>query len=170
MKNSGSDEIPVRPDGLQLDESRPFQRGVWFTQRIVWLICAGIVAIALAGGTGRGGPYATQSAAASAGEASLPRIARRGAVDVVTANFTADAPDHRLGLSADFLARFEVETITPHPVAEVATEDGTLLLFSAMGLPPHQVRLSVRARLAGMGHPVLTLDGQALRFTTLTLP
>lgn len=163
-------EIPIRPDGLQLDESRPFQRAVWMTQRFLWLCFAAVVVLALAGATGRGGPWAMQSAAASAGAAELPRIARRGSVDSVLVTFTANAADHRLALSSEFLSRFEIETITPHPVAEVATTDGTLLLFAAMGLPPHKVRLGVRARRAGLGHPVLTLDGQALRFTTLTLP
>lgn len=163
-------EIPIRPDGLQLDESRSTQRVIWIAQRFLWISFVVVVALALAGATGRGGPLARQEVAVESATLAAPRVTRRGAIDTLEIAFATDRPDHHALLPADLLSRFEVEAITPRPVAEVAASEGTALLFAATGSPPHHVRLDIRARRTGTGQHRLILDGQALRLSILALP
>ena len=49
-------DIAVRPDGLQLDEDRGFQRRFWRAERIAWGTFAAIMLAALSGLFGGSGP------------------------------------------------------------------------------------------------------------------
>lgn len=170
MSETRPDDIPIRPDGLQLDEKRGFQDRFWSAQRIIWLAYVALLMAALAGLTGRGGPLAMQTGTAAEGSVELPRITRRGATDEVVVDFATAAPEHRLVLDRDFLAHFELDAVTPRPAGETALPDGTLLLFAASGPPPHRATLHVRVRNVGLARPVLELDGARLTFRTLILP
>lgn len=170
MQGNGREQISVRLDGLQLDESRPFQRVVWALQRAAWFLFALTIAAALAGATGRGGPLAESSVTRAAAVATVPRIARRGAPARLVVAFRQDAPDHRLFLPPALLRQFAVQTARPRPVAELAVDGGVLLLFAAAGPPPHVVELDLRAVMAGYGRLVPIADGDALPFDSVTLP
>jgi hypothetical protein len=170
MLAEGCEPIPVRLDGLQLDESRRLQRVIWAGQRILWFFCACLVVAALTGATGRGGYLSEREVSAAAASAILPRIARRGAVARIEVTFLRGAPDHRLLLPHDLLARFEVEAVTPRPVAEMATAEGTLLFIAASGPAPHRVTLHLRAVRAAWGTVQVTADGAVLRSGLTILP
>lgn len=170
MQTSGREQIPVRLDGLQLGERRSFQRAVWAVQRAVWAFFAVVLAVALAGGTGRGGPLAQTTVTTAMAESSVPRVGRRGAVAQIDVSFLQDAPDHRLFLPPDLLDRFEVQTVTPRPVAEMAVDGGVVMFFAASGPAPHDVSLHLRANGAGAGELTLVADGVAARFASVTLP
>ncbi|OYU20003.1 MAG: hypothetical protein CFE34_01985, partial [Rhodobacteraceae bacterium PARR1] len=108
-----NDEIPVRLDGLQLDERPRLQSVIWIVQRMVWVLCLMAVILALAGGTGQGGRLAVQTVQGATGTFDAPRVTRRFASDLIALRFASETPAHTLTLPADFLTWFEVETITP---------------------------------------------------------
>lgn len=170
MPETRPQEVPLRADGLQLEERRGFQETFWKAQRLLWLVYVGILVAALAGLTGRGGPFSLQTGSTSAGTVELPRFARRGSTDVVLVDFTTPALQHRLALDHGFLDHFELETVTPRPMAEASDANGTLLTFDASGQPPHRVTLHVRMRSVGLAAPALELDGAPMSFRTLFLP
>lgn len=163
-------DIPVRLDGLQLDESRKLQSVIWTGQRIVWLLCLGLILLAVVGRTGQGGFGARRTVAIPTAIAELPRAVRRGAADEITLRFTRPAPDHRLLLPADLLAWFEVAPILPAPARSVARAEGTELTFTTMGPPPHVVTLTLIPRQAGAFALRLVLDGQTLAVPLPVLP
>lgn len=170
MAEQNSTDIRVRPDGLQLDEQRGLQAWTWVAQRVIWALCLGLVVLALAGGTGRGGPLATRQVQVADALVDLPRITRRGATEIILIRFRADGQAAVLGLPADLAQRFEIQTITPRPVQESLTRDGIRLVFATDGPPPHVVALHLRAREAGLLRGRLQLGDAPLRFAILTLP
>lgn len=170
MRSANDNDIPIRIDGLQLGESRPLQRTIWMTQRFLWLFFACLIVAALSGATGRGGFLAEKTVTAEMASAVLPRIARRGSGVEVRVTFLQDAHDHRLLLPSDLLERFEVETVTPRPVAEMAEERGTLLVFAADGQGPHHVTLHLRSTIPALGRMTVTADGAVLSTGLVILP
>lgn len=170
MQAEHPDDIPVRLDGLQLAESRPLQRKIWMTQRILWLLCACVILAALAGATGRGGIMSERDVVSATAKATLPRVTRRGSVAELRVTYLNDSHDHRLLLTESLLDWFEVETVTPRPVAEMATQDGTVMIFAADGRAPHRVTLHLRSTTAAIGQVALTADGARLAAGLLILP
>lgn len=163
-------DIPIRPDGLQLDESRSFQRASWVVQRATWGLCLLVVVLALSGITGRGGPLALQEHATAQGAVSLPRVTRRGSTDEVAVTFTGAAAEHRLFLPHALLSEVELRTTAPRALSERAVAGGVAFTFAAEGPPPHRAALHLRARHVGLVRSGLTIDGAAVDFTLLTLP
>ena len=165
-----NDEIPVRLDGLQLDERPRLQSVIWIVQRGLWILWLITVLAALAGATGQGGPLADQTLRAPMAMLDSPRITRRLASDRITLRFAAPRTAHSLILPPDFLAGFEIDSITPRPAREIASPQGVLLHFNALGPPPHHIDLSLRARQIGILETTLTLDGTALPLRVTVLP
>lgn len=165
----GSD-IPVRLDGLQLDESKKLQVVIWSAQRIVWLLCAGLILLALFGATGQGGFGARRTVPLATGEVELPRVMRRGTADTVILRFSAPGEVRRLLLPADLSKAFEVSPILPLPAQSVARQEGTELRIDSLGPPPHVVTLTLTPRQAGRFTLRFTLDGATLAAPLTVLP
>lgn len=170
MPADQEDDIPVRLDGLQLDESRSWQNAIWTAQRVIWMGCACVILAALAGTTGRGGVLSEATVSAAGATATLPRITRRGAAAQASVTFLRDAHDHRLFLPDAFIARFQVDSITPRPVAELAMQGGTLMIFAADGRGPHRATLHLRATVSAIGRVALLADDAALSSSLVILP
>lgn len=150
MAEQNRSDLPIRRDGLQLDEQR--RRGAWtrVAQRVIRALCLGLVVLALAGGTGRGGPLATRQVRLASAQMDLPRVTRRGATDMMLIRFRGPGQAPILGLPAQPGQRFEIETITPRPLRKTLTHDGVSLMFAADDPAPHVVALYLRARAAGL--------------------
>lgn len=161
---------PVRPDGLQLDEHRALQRRVWRIQRAGWAVFALICLAALLGLTGGGGPLHAARLHLGPVEIELPRISRWQAPDELRLRVLEDDGPHRLVLDQAFLDRFEVERIDPRPETMRAAPRGQVMDFLALGPPPHEITLHLRAERAGLAAFDLEIDGQRARLHSLVLP
>jgi hypothetical protein len=97
------DDIPVRPDGLQLDDNGRFQRAFWRAERIAWGIFAAIMLAALSGLFGGKGPVNERVLRFGAAEMALPRILRAGKAMNVVLTFPGSGP-HEVSVSCDAVA------------------------------------------------------------------
>lgn len=163
-------KVPVRADGLQLDENRGFQRGFWMAERIGWAGFVMVILLAMAGLTGRGGWFATAAHRAGAAIIEAPRVVRRGETAELRVEFGRDGGRHLLGFDAALPERFDVESVAPHPFRSVAAGNGLALQFEAVGNAPHVVRLLLRARHAGLADLRIAADGAGATVRILILP
>lgn len=163
-------DVPVRPDGLQLDEARDFQRRFWRIERGAWALFGGLLIAGLLGLTGGGGWFQRQTIAVADAAIDAPRIARRDAADEIRIRFPGRDGAHALGLSAAFLETFEIEEISPPPDAATLVQEGQRLAFPGEGDGPHEVILHLRAPHPGRLRAHLTVDGAPAAFTIFVLP
>lgn len=170
MTTPATDQIPLRPDGLQLDEDRPFQRKLWRAQRLLWASFAFVLLLAALGLTGRGGWLGQRLVQIESGTVTFPRIARRDAPETLPVTFTQDQTFHELFLGTAFLRDFRIETVTPAPRSQMQTQDGVILRFAADGPAPHHLFLHVSPQTAGLTRFYLALDGLPVSASVLTLP
>ena len=165
-----SGDVPIRPDGLQLDEARAFQRRFWRIERGAWALFGGLVVAGLLGLTGGGGWLQRQTIAAADAAIDAPRIARRDAADEIRIRFAGRDGAHELGLSGAFLETFEITEISPPPEAATLVREGQRLAFPGEGQGPHEVILHLRAPHPGRLRARLTVDGAPAAFTVFVLP
>lgn len=170
MPDEAQVKVPVRADGLQLDENRSFQRGFWMVERIGWAGFALVILLSLAGLTGRGGWFAVAEHRAGVALVEMPRVVRRGETAVLRVQFGRDGGRHLLGLGEELLAHFDLEAVAPRPLRSVAAGDGLALQFEAVGPAPHSVRLFLRARTAGLARVQVAADGAGVAVRSLILP
>lgn len=125
-------EPPIRPDGLQLEECRPFQERFWTIQRWAWLIFMLVLVGALLGLTGSGGPLSRATQGFAEGSVEYPRIARWETPDLM--GFTFHEGDNQtLTLSQSFSDAFQVQSIQPEPASSRLTDKGIVLQFDGEG-------------------------------------
>jgi hypothetical protein len=170
----GSD-IPVRTDGLQLDEPRGFQRLFWMLQRCAWIGFGAVIAVALLGLTGAGGPFARHLVSMPEGSLDVPTITRRAAPETMTLTIDAPGeppgPERRIDISDAFSEAFQVTGIQPRPRSVVALPDGERWLFRAAGDLPIRVRVHVQPRALGRVRFDIALNGgAALSVAVVVLP
>jgi hypothetical protein len=166
---AGPEVPPIRPDGLQMDEDRRFQERWWTGERVAQSLFWLVIAAALAGLTGRGGPFATATVATAAGELDAPRVARWQGSATLVARFHADRDRHRLELGGAF-ASFAVESVTPQPL--LAFADGRRLTFEFDGSGEGAVAtLRLRPEAPGIVRWSAALDGApSAPLVTVVLP
>lgn len=163
----------ARELGLELEEDRGFQAGLWVAQRIAWLVFLGIVALALAGFTGRGGPFAGATVQSAESSVDYPRVTRWEAPDEVQVHFGGGAEEGVVEIAESFFDVFAVTSIQPAPDRSVATPDGQRLTFTlAPGQSPRTITLHVRALRPAI--PLRTSirigNGQPVGLTSVVLP
>lgn len=170
MPDEAQVNVPIRDDGLQLEEHRVFQDGFWVAERVGWGCFALVILLALAGLTGRGGYFADFETRAGVALVEMPRVARRGETAVLHVAFGRNGGRHLLALDGAFLSLFEVEGVSPHPLRSVAAGEGVALQFEAVGPAPHHARLHIRALRAGWAEVRVVADGSAVPARLLILP
>ena len=163
-------KVPIRPDGLQLDDHPDWQRLFWRAERIGWAGFALVIGMALAGLTGRGGWLAVAEHRAGAALVEAPRFSRRGETALMEVAFGIGAGRHLLAIGGGFLVHYEVVGIVPPPLRSVAAGDGLALQFDTVGTAPHRVRLYLRAREAGLMRAQVVIDGAGVGLRSLILP
>jgi len=170
------EQIDIREDGLQLDEDRRFQEVFWTIERAAWIVFALIIALALAGFTGAGGPLAKGETQLAGAEISYPRILRWDTAETMTIRFPAGHPAE-LRLSPALLSAFELQNIVPAPSESRLAPDGLHLSFdtepgdtaeTATHTAP--VTLALRPESAGAVRYELAIGGQAQTLTAFVMP
>jgi hypothetical protein len=164
------DRPTIRPDGLQINDNRPYQERFWSTQRGAWLCFVAITFAAALGATGAGGPLSRGSAAfETAGRIDYPAVGRWQAGDHLVVTFSSSG-SHSLQLSPSFAEAFQIETVRPDPQASIATADGLELQFGA-GEGPARAYLQLRPQAPGVARYQARIDGGTPQdLTTIILP
>jgi hypothetical protein len=172
LNKAAQPPIPIRDDGLQLEEHRRFQERFWTAERWAWAIFGLILIVGLAGLAGGGGFLAHTTITTEAGKVDYPRVARWESSDEVTVTFSSAAEEHRLTLSPQFSRYFQIEDIQPLPDRSLVSPAGeVMVLRSAGGGPPSKVVLHLRAQRPGLARYDVSLDGgDPVGLATVVLP
>jgi hypothetical protein len=153
------EEPPIRDDGLQLEENRPFQERLWSTERWAWLAFFAIIAAAIGGFTGAGGYFSHAETNLAGGTIDRPRISRWQASDTFTLRFAPGGTERRLTLSPAFAETFHLEDIQPAPERFEALPSGESMIFLVPQGAPATVWLHVRAMQPGLATYAASIDG-----------
>jgi len=163
--------IPIRDDGLQLEEHRDFQERFWTFERWAWVGFGLILLAALAGLGGGGGVLAHTTITSEAGKVDYPRVARWESADEVTVTFGSPREEHRLTLSPQFSQYFQIEDIQPLPERSLTSPAGEAMVFRSENGPPSKVVLHLRPQRPGLASYEVSLDGgDPVGVTTVVLP
>lgn len=106
-----------------------FQRRFWLVERIAWIGFIFLLATALTGLTGGGGPLAQATVETPAGTIDYPRVSRWQAADSMTVRFGRHVDDETLELAPAFLETYEVTSIQPEPRSATTTPNGVRYAF-----------------------------------------
>ena len=154
----------------ELHQDIAFQRRFWRVERVAWAGFALVLALALAGLTGGGGPLAHATAKTAYGSIAYPRVARWLTDDVIVVRLDA-APRERVTVELDrrFAEAFEIVSMQPEPATSAATPHGMRYAFAVDGAG--EVVLHVRPlRPAAMPDGLIRVDGEATPVRPLVLP
>lgn len=108
-----------------IDEDRPFQMRFWKIQRLLWIALALILLFALAGFTGRGGPFSRSAQIFGKVAIEYPQSWRLAASDRLMIEASGSKP-LTLSVDAALTDIFEIEAITPEP-SQSQTRNGRLV-------------------------------------------
>ncbi|MGE7368897.1 hypothetical protein ACQKKX_07460 [Neorhizobium sp. NPDC001467] len=167
------EEPRLRPDGLQLEEHRRFQKRFWKIERIAWVAFAIVTVAALLGLTGAGGPLATASAESSNAVISYPRVARWETADELQIAFRPrdGVTERMVTLSPAFAKAFQLEDVQPEPSETTISDRGQILIFGNADSNGGLVTMHIRAQSVGRNGFSVTVDGDAsTALTTYVLP
>lgn len=173
MNKADTDQpsIPIRDDGLQLEEHRGFQERFWIAERWAWMIFGLVLLLSLTGVAGGRGFLAHTTASLEAGEVDYPRVARWESSDEIIVIFGQPSGEHRLTLSPQFSQFFQIEVIQPLPNRSLATPAGEVMVFQSDNGAPAKVVLHLRSRRPGIARYEVSLDGGGpVGVTTVVLP
>lgn len=161
---------PIRSDGLQLHEPRDQQRRYWRVQRIAWWGFGAIMLLAILGMTGSGGFFQKQTITFANAVAEVPRVSRWEGSDELTITFNDAAPSHQISITQPFFDRFSIERIQPEPERNVLQPNSQSMTFPTEGLPPHQVKISLRAGHFGWTSFKMTIGNETKPINLIVLP
>ena len=167
MERAPPQTVPLRPDGLQLDERRDYQRRHWRAERVAWGVFGAVVLAALLGLTGAGGPLATTRLSIGPAEVMMPRVGRLQRADLLTIRLPDGGTLHEVRLGGGFADHYTLGTIHPEPREEATAADSTVLTVASAG---GELRLLLRPHRPGLAGFALTVDGHERRLSALVLP
>ena len=165
-----------RAHALEIEEDLEFTRRVWRAQRIGWVLLAAWVVAALLGVLGPG-PLASSSASSPDGALRLEygrfeHFQRPFELEFAIGSDATRAELVRIWIDVAYLERFDLERITPEPVATLAGADRQAFEFRALEPGrPMRVTFELEPRSAGRVEGRAGIDGGAeLAFTQLVYP
>lgn len=163
-----------RAASLEIGEDRAFQERYWRAQRIGWIVFALIVVAALAGLTGKSGPFARATISTADGVIDYPRVTRWETDDDLRITLPPDAPSEiQVEVSSAFARIFALEDVEPAPVRSFATGGGYRFVFaSAPPVGERSIIMHVRTLRpsSGEGMYIRINDGPPLKFAPIVLP
>ncbi len=161
---------------LALHEDFRFQRRQWQVERVGWVAIAGLIAYALAGGLGGGGPLSSTDAVTADGSARVhyQRFARQltpNSVEVTVRQPPDGRPAH-LHLSGDYLGSVTVKSTVPQPDTITAAEDGYVFAFKRLpGVIETKIDLQLEPQKIGSAEGWLTVNnGERLAIKQFVFP
>lgn len=113
----------------ELHQDPVFQRRFWVVERIAWVGFILLLATAITGLTGGGGPLAQAIVETAAGSIEYPRVSRWQAADSMIVRFAPGAADGALEFEPVFIETFEVTSIQPEPRSATTTPNGVRYEF-----------------------------------------
>jgi len=114
----------------EFEEDLGFQRLFWTVERAAWIAFALLIAAALAGLTGAGGPLAHAKAETPYGSIEYPRVSRwQTADDMVIQLRPAAGSLVEIEIDRRFVEAFEIVSIQPEPQSAAATPNGMRYTF-----------------------------------------
>lgn len=151
---------PLMSDGPVRAGDAAFQDATWRIQRIAWVLCLGILLLALAGVLGGSGPLSRAQVFEAPGLlVRAPVLMRRGhEVDLEIVLRGLDESPAVIEIGPDFADRFKLSAVLPVPVAVQQSADATRFT-----LPPHTgTEATVLLRIAPVlaGHRTLRIRGR----------
>jgi hypothetical protein len=162
--------MPIRPDGLQLEEPREFQKRFWIAERIAWIIFALIIMLALLGFTGAGGPFSRTSVEIAGASLDYPRVSRWQTSDELRVTLPPGNEERRLTFAPAFYESFQVEGIEPQPESQISTAKGIEMTFAADADAPALIVIYVRPLHPGFPSFAVGLNGNDQRISSVILP
>lgn len=161
----------IRPDGLQLEEKRDYQRRLWRVERWAWGVFIAIVLAAALGLTGSGGLLAHGTVELGSGTVDYPRIGRWQTGETLVIRFPRGPAERSLTLGPQFDESFKIGDVRPRPTKVEAGPDGEIMHFSLDRGGPAQVAIHVTALRTGIARYHAGIDGGAPQeLVTFILP
>ena len=148
-----------------------FHRREWVIQRIGWVAVALFLAAAFTGLLG-GGPLSHARADGPAGSVEYERFVRSGASSdlVVTPAHAGPSGVHRVEITAEFLAAFRIERITPEPASVRMTGERLVYEFAAAA-PGASISFDIHPQRLWRHRAAVRIDGgEPLEISQLTYP
>jgi hypothetical protein len=154
-----------------LERQLRFHRLEWRVQRIGWVIIAIFLVLALAGLFG-GGPLSNVRAEAATGRIDYERFVRSGSPTeiVITPPSGAEHGVSRVEITADYLAAFQIERVTPQPTT-VRVADGRLVYEFAAATSGGFIAFEIDPQKLWRHRAEVRIDGgPPLQISQLTYP
>ncbi|HEX7043648.1 MAG TPA: hypothetical protein VF203_03445 [Burkholderiales bacterium] len=163
-----------RPQGIEAAEETRLHRRAWAVQRLAWTVLAVLLAAALLGLFGGGGPLSRSQARSADGalEVRYERFARREApadLEIHAAPRGAASGELHVHISRKYLEGVRVDRITPAPVRVEAGHEDVTYVFAARSPTAFTFRLQLQT--AGRLQGQITLEpDSSVRFSQLVYP
>jgi len=161
---------------LELDEDLSFQRRQWRLERVAWWSMAGLVAYALAGGFGGGGPLSSTDVVSADGSVRLhyERFARQltpNSVEITVHQPPDGRPAH-IYLSGEYFSSVAVKSTVPQPDTSTAAENGYVFAFKRLpGVIETKIDLQLEPQKIGSAEGWLTVNnGERLAIKQFVFP
>lgn len=145
-----------------IDEDFPFQRRQWVAERIGWLVMVALLACAVAGVFGGGGPLArTAASGADGGRVQYARFARHSSPTSLDINVPpSNERQVRVRISGDYLSAVHLQTITPPPTSTSVGDRQHILVFDrAYKSSGTTIRFELEPKAVGVNHGWVAIDG-----------
>jgi hypothetical protein len=156
---------------IQVEEDLGFLQSEWRWQRVGWIVMALILAAALAGAFGRG-PISKTRAGNRELAVAYERIIRHG--DSEQIEFVAGAASDtvvELAILRRYLAKFEVQAISPEPESQRDAGDFIIYEFVARPADSLVIKLDLHPTGYGVARAMVQATGRsAVRFSQFILP
>lgn len=159
---------------IEIGTDRRFQERFWTAQRIAWVVFVLIILAALAGFSGKGGPFAHGVADGAEADLEYPRYTRWLSSDDMELTLApTGAAEATVDISSDFFDIFQIENVRPAPKDSSVNADGQTLVF-ALESPggSRDITFNLRAiqPSAGKRFTIRIDDGPPLAFRSVVLP
>lgn len=155
----------------EIAEDRSFQERFWVAERVAWIGFVLLIAAAVSGLLGSGGPFSRGEAVSGESQIDYPAQARWEAGEELNIRLGGAPGERILALSQTFADAFEIEDIQPPPTRVESGADGQSLVFLATDPEPIEVRVAMTPRNPGPARYTITPAGQApLAITTFVWP
>ena len=158
---SGASSRGSQSGSSPIDEDLPFQRWQWGAERFGWLVMVAIIASALAGLLGGGGPLAGAAADGADGSrvqyARFARYLASTALDIDVAR--SSERQVRIRVSDEYLSAMNVQTITPTPASSTVGDRHYIFVFDRSPSAGARIRFELEPRTLGMRSGWIAIDG-----------
>lgn len=162
----------ARVGDLEIGQDLNWQRRSWFVNRVGWIVIFLFLVVAAMGVFGGDGPF-REAHAGEQGSLEYDRFTRLGSPTELNVRPTAASLDQGkvvVGISSDYLADFNVDTITPDPDS-VRTQAGEVIYTFLAGQPIGQIAFSLEPRESGIQKAAVRVGTtEPVEFTQVVYP